>query len=48
MEARNGTDIMDIFVFGHAEQALLAARFDNLGKGAAGAAAQCLQMRFGL
>ncbi len=48
MEALNGTDTMEIFVFGHTTQALLVARFDNLGKGAAGAAMQCMELRMKL
>jgi N-acetyl-gamma-glutamyl-phosphate reductase len=42
--ALNGTDEMELFVFGHDEQILLAARLDNLGKGASGAAVQCLSI----
>jgi N-acetyl-gamma-glutamyl-phosphate reductase len=42
--ALNGTDEMQLFVFGHGEQILLAARLDNLGKGASGAAVQCLDI----
>ncbi|MDR2166122.1 MAG: N-acetyl-gamma-glutamyl-phosphate reductase [Zoogloeaceae bacterium] len=42
--ACNGTNRAEIFVFGHAEQILLAARFDNLGKGASGAAVQCMNI----
>jgi N-acetyl-gamma-glutamyl-phosphate reductase len=48
MEALNGTDDLEIFVFGHERQTLLAARLDNLGKGAAGAAVQCMKLRFSL
>ncbi|MDR0249267.1 MAG: N-acetyl-gamma-glutamyl-phosphate reductase [Oscillospiraceae bacterium] len=48
IQAANGTDRLDIFVFGHGAQTLLAARFDNLGKGACGAAIQCFGMRYGL
>lgn len=48
MENQNGTDQMEIHVFGHTTQALLAARFDNLGKGSSGAALQCLKVRMGL
>ena len=44
MEALNGTDRMEIFVFGHNTQTLAAARLDNLGKGASGAAVQILKM----
>ncbi|MDR1693370.1 MAG: N-acetyl-gamma-glutamyl-phosphate reductase [Oscillospiraceae bacterium] len=45
MEAMNGTDGMEIFVFGHDAQTIVTARFDNLGKGAAGAAAQCFTLK---
>ncbi|GAB4059702.1 N-acetyl-gamma-glutamyl-phosphate reductase [Uliginosibacterium sediminicola] len=44
----NDTNRAEIFVFGHAEQILLAARFDNLGKGASGAAIQCMNIMLGL
>ena len=49
-EALNGTDQLDLFVFGNDQQnhALLVARLDNLGKGAAGAAIQNLQLMLGL
>jgi N-acetyl-gamma-glutamyl-phosphate reductase len=47
-ETRNHTNHMDIFVFGSDEQARLVARFDNLGKGAAGAAVQNLNLALGL
>jgi N-acetyl-gamma-glutamyl-phosphate reductase len=46
--ACNDTNRAEIFVFGHAEQILLAARFDNLGKGASGAAIQCMNIMLGL
>lgn len=45
--ACNDTNRAEIFVFGHAEQILLAARFDNLGKGASGAAIQCMNIMLG-
>jgi N-acetyl-gamma-glutamyl-phosphate reductase len=45
--ALNGTDKIELFVFGHDEQILLAARLDNLGKGASGAAVQCLDIALG-
>ena len=35
-------------VFGHAEQAVVIVRLDNLGKGASGAAVQCMNLRLGL
>lgn len=46
-QANNGTNIMDLFVFGNDEQARLIARFDNLGKGASGAAVQNLNLVLG-
>ena len=45
---RNGTNHLDLFVFGHREQALIVSRYDNLGKGAAGAAVQNLNLMLGL
>ena len=48
MALRNGTNMLDIFVFGNDEQALLVARFDNLGKGASGAAMQNMNIMLGL
>ena len=49
-EAMNGTNRLQLFVFGSEEtrQARLVARFDNLGKGASGAAVQNLNLMFGL
>lgn len=44
----NNTNRLEIFVFGHETQALLVARFDNLGKGASGAAVQCMNIRMGV
>ena len=48
--ALNGTDKLEIFVFPDADgrQALLVARLDNLGKGAAGAAVQNIRLMLGL
>ena len=43
-QANNGTNRLDLFVFGHDEQMALIARLDNLGKGAAGAAVQNLNL----
>ena len=48
MEACNGTDDLEIFVFGQKLQTVAAARFDNLGKGASGGAVQCFKLKFGL
>ena len=49
-EALNDTDMLELFVFGNeaAGQAVLVARLDNLGKGAAGAAVQNLRLMLGL
>ena len=49
-EALKGTDRMEIFVFANADlrQAVLVARLDNLGKGAAGAAIQNIRLMLGL
>lgn len=46
--ACNDTNRAEIFVFGHAEQVIVCARFDNLGKGASGAALQCMNIMLGL
>lgn len=45
--ASNGTNRCDLAVFGHEEQALVIARLDNLGKGASGAAVQCMNLMLG-
>ncbi len=44
----NDTNRLDLMVFGHADQTLVAARFDNLGKGASGAAVQNLNLMLGM
>jgi len=46
--ACNDTNRAEIFVFGHGDQILLASRFDNLGKGASGAAIQCMNIMLGV
>lgn len=43
----SGRDIMRIAVAGNEERILLIAHFDNLGKGASGAAVQCLNLVLG-
>jgi N-acetyl-gamma-glutamyl-phosphate reductase len=43
----NGTNRCDIFVFGKPGQAIAVARLDNLGKGASGAAVQCMNLMLG-
>lgn len=42
-----GWDGLRIFVTGNEERMLLSAQFDNLGKGASGAAIQCLNIMLG-
>lgn len=42
------TNNMEIFVFGDEDQILLCSRLDNLGKGASGAAMQCMNIMLGL
>ena len=44
---KSGTDAMEISVFGNEERILLTARYDNLGKGACGAAIECLNIVLG-
>ena len=43
-EGANGTNRIDLLVYGHQKQMVLIARLDNLGKGAAGAAVQNLNL----
>ncbi len=43
----SGTDKMQVTVCGNEERMILMARYDNLGKGASGAAAQCLDIILG-
>ena len=43
-----GSDAMEISVFGNDERILLCARYDNLGKGASGAAIECMNLALGL
>jgi N-acetyl-gamma-glutamyl-phosphate reductase len=49
-EALNGTDLMELRVFGSEahRQAVLVAKFDNLGKGASGVAVQCIGLMLGI
>lgn len=42
------TNKMEIFVYGNDERIMLTSRFDNLGKGASGAAVQCMNVMMGL
>ena len=48
VEGCNGTNRADVFVFGHDDRILLMARLDNLGKGASGAAVQCMNIMLDL
>lgn len=43
----NGTNRLQIFVFGHDDEILVVSRLDNLGKGASGAAVQCMNIMIG-
>jgi N-acetyl-gamma-glutamyl-phosphate reductase len=49
-ETLTGSDALELYVFGKPElkQAVLVARLDNLGKGAAGAAVQNIKLMLGL
>jgi N-acetyl-gamma-glutamyl-phosphate reductase len=49
-EALNGTDMLELRVYASDRRphALLVARLDNLGKGASGAAVQCMELMLGL
>ncbi|MBE6955935.1 MAG: N-acetyl-gamma-glutamyl-phosphate reductase [Ruminococcaceae bacterium] len=42
-----GKDWLELIVSGHAEQTIITARFDNLGKGASGAAVQNMNIMLG-
>lgn len=44
---RSGWDGLELFVTGNEERILLTTRFDNLGKGASGAAIQCMNIVLG-
>jgi N-acetyl-gamma-glutamyl-phosphate reductase len=46
--ALNGSNRMQLMVFGSDTQFLLVARYDNLGKGASGAAVQNMNLMLGL
>ena len=43
-----GSDLMQVWVTGNDERMIAYARFDNLGKGASGAAIQCMNLMMGL
>lgn len=46
--ALSGRDAMEVCVYGNAERAVLVSRFDNLGKGASGAAIQNMNLVLGV
>ena len=46
--AFSGRDCMEIGIYGNDDRILLVSRFDNLGKGASGAAVQCMNLAMGL
>lgn len=43
-----GKDSMEISVYGNPDRMILVARYDNLGKGASGAAVECLNILLGV
>ena len=47
-DSLSGKDTMEVGVYGNEERLLLVSRFDNLGKGASGAAMQCMNLALGL
>ena len=48
VQACNDSNRCEIFVFADEQQAVLIGRIDNLGKGASGAAVQCMNVHLGL
>lgn len=44
----SGTNMMEIFVNGNDDRMIICSRLDNLGKGASGAAVQCLNIMMGV
>jgi len=44
IEAMAGLDTLELYVSGHDNQTVLISRMDNLGKGASGAAVQCMNL----
>ena len=44
----SGTNNMRLFVYGNNERILVTVQFDNLGKGASGAAVQCMNIMMGI
>jgi N-acetyl-gamma-glutamyl-phosphate reductase len=48
VQACNDSNRVEIFVFANQGQAILMCRLDNLGKGASGAAVQCMNLHLGV
>ncbi len=48
VQACNESNRVDIHVFANGAQAIVMARLDNLGKGASGAAVQCMNLHLGV
>lgn len=44
----SGADIMRVFVYGNDDRVTVSAQLDNLGKGASGAAVQCMNIMMGI
>lgn len=44
----SGKNYMELFVYGNEDKIILSSRLDNLGKGASGAAVQCLNIMMGI
>lgn len=44
----SGTNNMRIFVYGNDDRVVVTSQFDNLGKGASGAAVQCMNIMMGI
>ena len=45
---KSGKDSMKIFISGNEERIFITSVFDNLGKGASGAAVQCMNISMGI
>jgi N-acetyl-gamma-glutamyl-phosphate reductase len=48
VQACNGSNRVELFVFANESQVLLMCRLDNLGKGASGAAVQSMNVHLGI
>ncbi len=44
----SGKNYLEIFIYGNEDRIVLSSRLDNLGKGASGAAVQCLNIMMGI